>query len=353
MGSFFVKARVFPIAASVIRFAISFLLVYLLLFVVTFISERFTMNRVNVSAQNGQNSMMLSADIQKEFDANMSQLILEEFLDSGEMALIEMKKKSPTQAEKRRTKNIYVWERAKSSYALDEVHQMMQKGSSWQTVKKGFVQATGLLFVSQLLMLLLIATIRMLRSMLIYPKDRYISRGFLIFFATVPIFLIAILPDPYTVVGARPGYFLVGREGSEGFYLIWQYLFIISFGGISLQSILSAVLGATPEEHLNYYRGSAINFTSFRLAMVRAAEELKAYVAFYVIAVLYCLGVVTEAYSIASFVRNSTNLSKPIFALQSTILFSVVVIALTFLGQRFFMFVREAFLPLNQDQGVR
>lgn len=361
-NSALIKARVVPLVAASLRFLVIILFSYVCLFILTCLMERFIISHKNVDET--LNKTVAELRTAREFDRKVrevsTRLYLQEEKKPQSDVLMKLYTKSPPSLKKIEVNSPYQFKDKKVT-GKEGLISLTLSSNLWRRVHVSFMQALKLLVVAQVSLMCFLGVLGFLRSISIYPKDRYIVRGFVFTFSVLPIFVIASLPDPFISRSARPGYSILelfqisGTDGAPLFYSIWQIVFIICFAGITSIFAIESVIKDTPEENLNYYRGgTSAKWNAMRLTITRSSAQLEEWVPFFVIAVLFCRARLTNVSdNISLFVSKATKADNPIISLPNLIMFIAIILMLTWICRALFRFFQEAFLPINLDGGVR
>ena len=252
----------------------------------------------------------------------------------------------------------------------------------WLKTTAAFWSALKLLFMSQICMLLYLGLLGVIRTKTTFPKKRLITHYVLLLLLTLPVLIIAISPEIFSKSDV-PGSFLYeslwGKRASDirwfsPFMYIWQIGFVVCFAGILSRSSIAVFEKHSPEENLNYYRGSADRLTAFRLAILRNSLLLKGYVPFFVIAVVFSRLRMEEQieryrwrqyeggpwesgsegyFGLYSLLVDALKADTSVERLIGVFLGSMVILLVTLLGKAFFQQIHEALTPINDNSGVR
>ena len=358
----FVKGRVVPFIAAILRISSIIVISYFILFGLSCFLERFNLNKESIKS--GTESKISSVRIIKEFDRNIKEAATEVYLlateEQEQKAANEMFSAQSPKYPHVMVESPYQFTNRKNNES-ESLVSITLKSNQWRIVQKSYSQILQLLIVSQVCLVLFIGFISFLRSISIYPNNHYIFRGFVFSFSVFPIFIIASLPDPFISIGARPGFSLLeffqisGYEGPQWFYSVWQILFVVCFAGIGSQFAIDAIIKDNPEENLNYYRGeSSAKWNAFRLSIARSSSQLEEWVPFFIIAVLFCRArLIGESDNISILVDRATQIQEPTMSLSALLMFVAIILSLTWIGRSIFRFFQEALFSINLDSGVR
>jgi len=235
----------------------------------------------------------------------------------------------------------------------------IQDNLVYQSAILSFERGLSLLWISELVLLVLLALIATVRNV----EERYSTMGSLlkwaVGFVVFGLGLFAILPQVYFSTYLRPGQellpmgFDVKQGFGQGLMFVFDIAFVIGFAGIASQFGWRNLFQKTPEEEMIHLSERFPWYQVFTLGFVRSAGQLMNMMPFIVTAVLFANARMDRSEGVYKLVQEVFRSDQPARSLQALIVTTVLVLFLNTLGKRLLVGVQEMLYTIPASKEIR